>query len=407
MLFRVFKTKKNMRAFLLIVLLLSVQVLAFGQTVRLNDQSSVSLLTISPGEELYSSFGHSTILIEDYQNGLSEMYNYGSFDFETENFYIKFLRGTLPYQLTKNQLAPTLQYWTNEGRLVTKQQLRLSLEERQQIYELLEKNYLPENRTYQYKFFYDNCSTRIRDILKDVLSDKLVFNENFNTDKSYRDWIDTYAGHKAVADFGMDIAIGIPADKKTGYNGAMYIPDNMMFAFDSAVIKTDSSKRAFVLNKQVLNAYFVKEPTQKKEVNIPIILGGLLLLTSLLPFIRKKENDLKAISLFNKVLFLIAGVAGLILTLLWFFTDHGVTMYNLNVLWANPFYLFLFTITKRFGQKAFLVTALISASTILVDILQIQDIPLAANFIALALAVRLYTIYKNYHGSTSIPNRAV
>lgn len=396
-----------MRAFLLIVLLLSVQVLAFGQTVRLNDQSSVSLLTISPGEELYSSFGHSTILIEDYQNGLSEMYNYGSFDFETENFYIKFLRGTLPYQLTKNQLAPTLQYWTNEGRLVTKQQLRLSLEERQQIYELLEKNYLPENRTYQYKFFYDNCSTRIRDILKDVLSDKLVFNENFNTDKSYRDWIDTYAGHKAVADFGMDIAIGIPADKKTGYNGAMYIPDNMMFAFDSAVIKTDSSKRAFVLNKQVLNAYFVKEPTQKKEVNIPIILGGLLLLTSLLPFIRKKENDLKAISLFNKVLFLIAGVAGLILTLLWFFTDHGVTMYNLNVLWANPFYLFLFTITKRFGQKAFLVTALISASTILVDILQIQDIPLAANFIALALAVRLYTIYKNYHGSTSIPNRAV
>jgi hypothetical protein len=396
-----------MRAFFFITVLFLFPAFSKGQTIQLSPQSSISLLTISPGKELYSSFGHSTLLIEDYQNGISVMYNYGSFDFETENFYVKFLRGTLPYQLTKNGLNTALEYWTSEGRLVTKQQLRLSLQDRQKIYGLLEKNYLPENRTYQYKFFYDNCSTRIRDIIKEVLGDRLVFDQKLNATATYRDWIQTYAGYKAIADFGMDIAIGIPSDQKTGYNGAMYIPDNMMSAFDSATVKTDSTIRSFIMYKQALNAYYVKETLKKKEINLPIILGGLLLLSSLIPFIRKEGIAVGPITTFNKVLFIIAGIAGLILTLLWFFTDHGVTMYNLNIFWANPFYLLLFTIPKKFGKRAFLITGIISASTILIDILQIQDIPLAADFIALALAARLFTIYKKYDGRTAIPNRAI
>jgi hypothetical protein len=396
-----------MRATIFTIILFSASFIAKTQTIQLSPQSAVSLLTISPGKELYSSFGHSTILIEDYQNGLSIMYNYGSFDFETENFYVKFLRGTLPYQLTKNGLNTALEYWTSEGRLVTKQQLRLSLQDRQKVYGLLERNYLPENRTYQYKFFYDNCSTRIRDIIKEVLGERLVFDQNLNATETYRDWIQTYAGHKAIADFGMDIAIGIPSDQKTGYNGAMYIPDNMMIAFDSAGIKNDSTIRSLVTYKQILNSFYVKEAPKKKEINLPIILSGILLLSSLLPFIRKERGVFVTIGIFNKILFIIAGIAGLILTLLWFFTDHGVTMYNLNIFWANPFYLLLFTMPKKFGKKAFLIVAIFSVSTILIDFLQIQDIPLAADFIALALAARLFTIYKMYDGRTAIPDRSV
>jgi hypothetical protein len=396
-----------MRAIIFTIILLLASFIAKTQIIQLSPQSAVSLLTISPGKELYSSFGHSTILIEDYQNGLSVMYNYGSFDFETENFYIKFLRGTLPYQLTKNGLNTALEYWTGEGRLVTKQQLRLSLQDRQKVYELLEQNYLPENRTYQYKFFYDNCSTRIRDIIKEVLGERLVFDQDLNATGTYRDWIQTYAGHKAIADFGMDIAIGIPSDQKTGYNGAMYIPDNMMIAFDSADIKNGSTIRSLVTYKQILNSFYMKETPKKKEVNLPVIISGILLLSSLLPFIRKEHGVFVFVSIFSKVLFIIAGIAGLILTLLWFLTDHGVTMYNLNIFWANPFYLLLFTMPERFGKKAFLIVAIISVSTILIDILQIQDIPLAADFIALALAARLFTLYKKYDGRTAISNRSV
>jgi hypothetical protein len=82
-------------------------------------------------------------------------------------------------------------------------------------------------------------------------------------------------------------------------------------------------------------------------------------------------------------------------------------MYNLNIFWANPFYLLLFTMPKKFGKKAFLIVAIFSVSTILIDFLQIQDIPLAADFIALALAARLFTIYKMYDGRTAIPDRSV
>lgn len=397
-----------MRRLITTLLLCCSAALSFGQTKQLSPNAEIYLLTIGPGEELYSSWGHTTLLIEDYAYGMSEMYNYGSFDFETDNFYVKFLRGTLPYYLSKSELGSALSYWSSQNRLVTKQRLRMSLADKQKIYELIEENYLPQNSTYQYKFFYDNCATRIRDLIVNVMGKSLILNKNVNADKSYRDWIQTYAGHKAIADFGMDIAIGIPADEITGYNGAMYVPDNLMYALDSAKVKIDGKLLPVVADKTVINALYVQQATPKKEMNIPLIVSILLLLSSIYYAVNgSKEGHSKKIGVFNKVLFVIAGIAGVILTLLWFFTDHGVTMYNLNVLWANPFYLLLFTMTKRFGQKAFLITALISATTILVDILQIQDIPLAADFIALALAVRLYTIYKNYHGSTSIPNRAV
>lgn len=371
---------------------------AAAQTQKLSPKAEIYLLTISPGEELYSSFGHSTLLIEDYQNNISEMYNYGSFDFNTDNFYIKFLRGTLPYQLTKNDMNLALSYWTSENRLVTKQRLRMSLEHKQKIYELIEENYRPENRTYQYKFFYDNCSTRIRDLIVNVMGDSIKLSKTFNGDQSYRDWIETYAGHKAVADFGMDIAIGIPADEITGSNGAMYIPDNLMAAFDSAAVQADGRLKSFVAEKQIINSLYVKRLSPKKELNIPLILSIILFLGSIYYVVNQRSKTTLKIGLGSKSLFFIAGVAGIILTLLWLFTDHGVTAYNLNVLWANPLFVYMFFNARKTTSKWYLYTAIAAATVLIIDIVQIQDIPLAADIIAASLALRLFTMYSKKNG---------
>lgn len=389
-----------MKRTLLLLLCYFVSGILKGQTTELSPRAEIYLLTISPGQELYSSFGHSTILIEDYEKGLSEMYNYGSFDFNTDNFYIKFLRGTLPYQLTKNDLQLALRYWTEENRIVTKQKLRMSLSNKQKIYDLLEENYQPENRTYQYKFFYDNCSTRIRDLFVNVLGDSISFNQNLNADQSYRDWIETYAAHKAIADFGMDIAIGIPADEITGYKGAMYIPDNLMFALDSAKVLVDNNTQSFVVNKEVINSMYVSRTSPKKEINIPLILSVLLFLRSVYYAVNKNRNNVFRIGVGNKILFTTAGISGVILTLLWFFTDHGVTAYNLNVLWANPLYLFLFWKAETKNYRLFLYAAVASILVVLIDVFQIQDIPLAADVLAVSLAIRLFTFFKQKNGTS-------
>lgn len=388
-------------------ILFHMTTLTFGQAQKLSQSAEVYLLTISPGEELYSSFGHSTLLIEDYQNQISEMYNYGSFDFSTEGFYVKFLRGTLPYQLTKNDLTQALSYWTSENRLVTKQRLRMSLSQKQKIYELVEANYQPQNRTYQYKFFYDNCSTRIRDLLELAVGDTLQFNHSLNSDNSYRDWIETYAGHKAMADFGMDIAIGIPADEITGYRNAMYIPDNLMAALDSAAVLIDGQTKSFVTEKQVINAMYVSNTSPKKELNIPLIASILLLLGSVYYFVNKRLKKTSKVGIVNQLLFMFAGFSGVILCLLWFFTDHGVTAYNLNILWANPVFIYMFFRINKTPTKFFLVSAIAAALVLLVDIVQFQDIPLSADILAAALAIRLITIYQIKNGTSAISNRKV
>lgn len=364
-----------------------------AQVANLSDDATVSLLTISPGTELYSSFGHSTILIEDAQNDVREMYNFGTFDFSTSGFYIKFLRGTLPYQLSKSPLDAAINYWTSEGRLITRQKLRFTQAEKQYIYGFLENNYQPENRTYQYKFFYDNCSTRLRDIINQAKKGKIKYDKNLNDDQTYRDWIDQYAGYKKVADFGMDIAIGMPSDEITGYDGAMYIPDNMMHAFDSATVAVDGRVLPLVYEKQVINSFYIQPQPQKKEIDLPLILSGLLLLTSLFFFFRPTKGG-RIISISNRVLFTIVGLSGWIFFLLWFFTEHGVTTWNLNILWAIPPFFPLFLFKKPRTPKFYLIAAILAASTVLVDITQVQDIPLAADLIAVALSIRLFGIYR-------------
>ena len=132
----------------------------------LSPTGKISLLTVSPGDELYSAFGHSALWVFDYERGIDRVYNYGTFDFRTEGFYVKFVQGTLPYTLSVSSSYNILEGSRQSNRSVTEQELNLSATQKEKLFLFLETNYLPENRQYFYKFFYDNCSTRLRDALK-------------------------------------------------------------------------------------------------------------------------------------------------------------------------------------------------------------------------------------------------
>jgi Domain of unknown function (DUF4105) len=322
--------------FLFFLLLTSV---AFSQE-KLSNEAQISLITVGPGnynDELYTSFGHTGILIEDPENGFQKMYNYGTFDFETENFYIKFLQGQLPYQISVNNFSDVLNYYSSINRLITKQLLNLSAQQKQAIYNALEKNYLPENRYYLYKFFYDNCSTRVRDILLNPLKDSVTVSATLNSTKSYRDWIDKMAGDRPWSDFGMNLAIGVPSDAMSGSWGAMYIPQNLMEALDSAKIK--ATGQPFVVEKIDLNSIYITKEERKPPFFTPTLVAILLLfMFTFLSFYELKKK--KMFAFVNSIWFGVLTLAGLLLVFLWFFTDHGVTKYNFNLVWLFPFIFF-------------------------------------------------------------------
>jgi len=324
-----------MKKYFLLVVLALIATVSNAQT--LSPETTISLLTVSPGAELYSTFGHSAIRIRDPRQGLDFNFNYGAFDFRTKGFYIKFLRGTLPYQISGNYFENDMAGWSQENRAVIEQVLNLSQAQKQGVFDFLQNNYLPQNREYAYKFFYDNCSTRLRDVLRRVCKDSLQLSKTLHADSSYRQWIDLYArkNEKLWADFGMDLAIGEPSDEKTGANGAMFLPDNLMDGFDAAKINRDGKWQPLVLSKQLINRDMLAVSDKEKELITPnILFWGLFLLVLCLTAYQFK-NESKSF-LFDKILFTIAGIFGWFIFLLWFFTDHGVTENNLNIIWTYP-----------------------------------------------------------------------
>ena len=162
-----------------------------AQKITLSESAAISVLTMGPGTNLNDSFGHSAFRISDTNQNIDVVYNYGVYNFDTPNFYLKFVKGQLMYQLDRTDFSLFYQHYSDQDRWIKEQVLNLTIKEKQEVFDFLQKNYLPENRKYIYDFFFENCATRIRDVLAGVLKNKLVFDKNFVTNSSYFQTINT------------------------------------------------------------------------------------------------------------------------------------------------------------------------------------------------------------------------
>lgn len=151
---------------LLFIFLLVTNLTVFGQKLELSPEANISIITCGPGDQVYSHFGHSAIRVKDSSLGIDVVYNYGTFDFTTPNFTLKFARGKLNYTLARQNFRYFLLSYQEEKRWVKEQVLNIDLDEKQKLFSFLETNYLPQNRDYKYDFFYNNCATKIWDVLK-------------------------------------------------------------------------------------------------------------------------------------------------------------------------------------------------------------------------------------------------
>lgn len=367
----------------------------------------MSLITVSPGEELYSSFGHNALWISDPMQGIDRVYNYGTFDFRTEGFYLKFIRGTLPYQLSVSPMYYTLYGAQAENRWVFEQVLNLSQNQKQKLYDFLENNYLPSNRQYAYKFFYDNCATRLRDALKVACGDSLNYDtQTVSSDKkpkSYREWMNKYLYGKPWAKFGMNLAIGLPSDHIATTYEEMYLPDNLRYHLDKAKIGGEN----LVLTKNTL--FTASGSTSDRKSLIEMITGPdklvlvlMILLFQITNYQKKRERIAYR---FDKLFFGILGFIGWFLLLLGVATDHAVTNWNIHLFWAVPFHLPLILFLgnpkhRDWMRKYLLFCTGLSGLFILTTIVGSISLgtfigqPMEISFLALGLCFRLVFLYK-------------
>ena len=132
----------------------------------------ISLLTCTPGTELYSTFGHSALRVVDSDNNTDLVFNYGTFEFDSD-FYQKFVKGKLLYFVSIDTLSYFLYEYEYYKRGITEQAINISCQEKQRMVDALFENAKEENKYYRYDFNYDNCTTRLRDMLEKAAGKQL------------------------------------------------------------------------------------------------------------------------------------------------------------------------------------------------------------------------------------------
>jgi hypothetical protein len=334
-----------MRKLLLLFILIFCKP-SFAQQIPLSDAAEISVLTMGPGKDLYDSFGHTAIRLEDKVRGIDVTYNYGVYDFNDPNFYAKFAKGQMRYVLDRRRTEGFLINYIEANRWIKEQVLALTPQEKQAMFNFLENNLKPENRAYNYDFFYDNCATKIPQILQDIVPEMTIDSSFVDAPQTFRTLIQQNVHWNTWGSFGMDLGIGSVVDRVAPIKDHMFLPEYVFKALE--VSSRDGAP--MVAETKTL---FENEPEESKRNFFSSPLFAFLILGLLILWITSRDSKNESRSrIFDAVLQVFLGLVGVIFLLLWFATDHYTTAYNYNLLWAFPLNILLaFQLGKKHPKR--------------------------------------------------------
>ncbi len=320
-----------MRIVLLFLLLVLNPLFNDAQNSVLSDNAEISLLTVGPGKVLNDTFGHNGLRVRDPINNIDVVFNYGVYDFNAPNFYLKFAQGKLDYMIGANRYSDFFNLYTYQNRSIQEQVLDLDQEEKQGLYNFLLNNYKPENRYYLYDFFYDNCATKMRDVVESNV-EEVIFTVPGNLEKkTFRELIYEHVTRNSWGSFGIDLALGSVIDREASPDQYMFLP-KYIFEFFEVAERSDGS-----LLVSESRTVFKPRPESKGLAWIysPLVILSILSLYIIYLTVKDWKNKYHRLWI-DRSIFIISGITGLVILLLWFATDHTATANNYNLLWAFP-----------------------------------------------------------------------
>jgi len=295
-----------------------------GSVSALSQNLKISLLTQEPGNELYAYFGHTAIRVKDDSLFIDKVYNYGTFDFSTPNFYTRFVKGDLDYCLSIDDYEYFVYSSNLTHRRIHEQELFLTYEEKYNLVMLLEKCYNSPERYYRYDFLMNNCATKIRDIIQKATNDRIKFDSAKYQGKTFRQLLRPYLEKNYWINFGINLIIGMEADKKASPEEYMFLPFYIQDYFENS---------DFASNSQVI---LDASPENNSTIAINYIIPWIIVLAlCLLNFWNKTQKI---------VLYILCSVfslLGVLLVFLGLYSLHPSLSHNLNILWTFPAILIL------------------------------------------------------------------
>ena len=302
-------------------------------TAMAHDSVVVSLVTCYPGPDIYELYGHTMLRVR--YGSIDMVYNYGIFDFDTPNFMYRFVKGETDYKVAGYDGAYMLIGY--RSRKVVEQKLNLTAGQAMQVLLALVENARPENATYRYNYVYDNCATRPRDIIENVLGARLHYGAMHDT-LTFRQEMRRYNANYAWQQFGIDLVLGSGIDYTLSYREQMFVPIVLMQAFAEAQVERGGRLEPLVSATRVLNDgsdtgdILPPTPAWQSPMAVAVAVLVLVLAVSWLDVRRRKVSRWA-----DSLLFGMAGVAGLLVFFLIFISTHEATSPNYNGFWLHPF----------------------------------------------------------------------
>ncbi|OFY57466.1 MAG: hypothetical protein A2V50_00980 [Bacteroidetes bacterium RBG_19FT_COMBO_42_10] len=268
------------------------------------------------------------------ENDSDLVYNWGVFDFATPNFTWRFAKGRLEYMLGVYSFDRFLQEYFYEQRSVYQQKVNLEPAEIETLFALIAENLKPENIKYRYDFFYDDCSTRIRDLLEKAIGDKLFYPPEAAKDiPTFRTKVNEYQQPYPWLLFGVDLLLGSPADKKASLRDRMFLPIDMQKGLSGTVVNRNGKMIPLLQNPTVL-LDFDPPVVKKRFLTAPLFVFSMILI-SIIVFSAAARGQ-KVNKIIDLFIFSVFSLLALLLVFFNFFSDHQQTKWNLNIIWLSP-----------------------------------------------------------------------
>jgi hypothetical protein len=290
-------------------------VTSFGQNISLSKAANVSVLSCGTGNEVYSLFGHTAIRVQDSLNGIDVVYNYGAFDFNTPNFVMKFTKGDLQYFAVVHSFADFINQYRYEKRSVYEQELNISTELKQQVFDNLNTSLTSGESNYTYKFIDKNCTSMVVDIINKTLGSRVVVKKE-DTKLTYRSILYPYFDGHFYEKLGTSIIFGTKVDQ---YGTQIFLP-----------LELKKSLEKITFRNQLLAKESKTLLDYKNEVPFSWWNNSYTYLILLLLIISLNK---KSISLFYLSLM---AIIGLLFSFVGFYSQHLELANNYNILLFNP-----------------------------------------------------------------------
>jgi hypothetical protein len=309
------------------------------------DELTISLLTMGPGEHPFTKFGHTAIWVHDAEQDRDEIYNYGTFSFDSPSALLDSVAGKLPYWLSVQSLKGTLLSYQDQGRSLLASELELTAAERQALHEALRENERPEQRYYRYDYFRDNCATRVRDVIDRVIGGRIHAASRTPASMSYREHMLRLVADDPALYAGLDVAVGRQSDVAISFWDEGFLPQKLHDLLAATRVSRAGRELPLIRSERVLlNGQFAAPRATPPAWSARYAALGLALgaLFGLLGFAAAGNRSARVMLGLCYILVGVAlGLLGCALCYLTFFSAHSAAASNYNVLLVPPWVLAL------------------------------------------------------------------